>query len=43
MIFFVPRSEYLLLLLAALQLYNVLVLKYLYMKYLSFANVSIPV
>ena len=40
-IFRVPRSECLLMLLAAVQLYDVLVLRPLDMKYSSFANVSI--
>ena len=39
----IPRSECLLVLLAAVQLYNVLVLRSLDMKYFSFANVSISV
>ena len=42
-IFLVPLSECLLLLLAAEQLYNVLVFRSLDMNYFSFANVSIPV
>ena len=41
--FLVPCSECLLVLLPAVQLYNVLVLSYLDMKYVSFANVSTPV
>ena len=41
--FIVPRSECLLMLLAAVQLYNVSVLRSLGMKYFSFVNVSISV
>ena len=40
--FYVPRSECLFVLLAAVQLYSVLVITYLDMKYFSFTNVSIP-
>ena len=39
----VLSSEFLLVLLATVQLYNVLVLMFLDMKQFSFANVSIPV
>ena len=41
--FLVPYSEFLLVLLAAVQVYNVLVFTSLDMKFFSFVDVSIPV
>ena len=43
MLYLAPRSECLLVLLAAVQIYNVLVLRSLDMNYFSFVNVTLPV